>query len=144
MNERDQDSPMLPLAEAAQRLGRSREAVRSLIRRGRLATVRGNDGKVLVAVPTELAEAADRSRPEDDLADLRERAHEAELAQAEAEAELKVRLEQLDALKAELATRQEQLVELKGELAAARAEVAQLKVELAEARRPWWRRWIGE
>jgi chromosome segregation ATPase len=140
MTEHDQDPPMLPLAEAAQRLGRSKEAIRALIRRGRLATVRGNDGKVLVAVPTELAEGAERSRPEDDLGELRERAHEAELAQARAEAELKVRLEQLDALKAETVARAEQSAELKGELAAARAELAQLKAELAEARRPWWRR----
>jgi hypothetical protein len=153
--EHDQTPSKLPLFEAAQRMGKSTEAVRALIRRGRIEAVRGNDGRLLVAVPSELVRADDRTgpndRPDDDLLaralvereealvelhQQRERAHEAELVAARAEAELKVRLEQLDGLKVELVTRQERLDALNGELAAVRAE-------LVEARQPWWRRWAG-
>jgi hypothetical protein len=139
----------LPLFEAAQRMGKSTEAVRALIRRGRIEAVRGNDGRLLVAVPSELVRADNRTgpneRPDDDLLaralvereealveldHQRERAHEAELVAASVKAELAVRVELMDALKAELAAREERL--------------AELKAELAEARRPWWRRWIGD
>jgi hypothetical protein len=42
----------LPLLEAAMRLGKSTDAVRSLIRRDRVPTRKGNDGRLLVGVPT--------------------------------------------------------------------------------------------
>jgi DNA repair exonuclease SbcCD ATPase subunit len=154
-SEHDRAPSKLPLLEAAQRMGKSTEAVRALIRRGRIEAVRGNDGRLLVAVPSELVRPDDRTSPNDrtdsdqlaraliereealaELDQLRERAHEAELAHARVEAELKVRLEQLDGLKAELVTRQERLDALNGELATVHAE-------LVEARRPWWRRWVG-
>ena len=51
------EPPKLPLAEAAVRLGKTTEAVRSMVRRGRLSAVRGNDGWLLVAVPPELDRA---------------------------------------------------------------------------------------
>jgi hypothetical protein len=154
-SEQDRTPSKLPLLEAAQRMGKSTEAVRALIRRGRIEAVRGNDGRLLVAVPSELVPSDDRSSPNDrpdsdqlarvlaereealaEADQLRERAHEAELAAASAKAELKVRLEQLDGLKAELAVRREQLDALS-------AEAATIRAELAEARRPWWRRLIG-
>ena len=142
MTEHDLEPPRLSLADAAARLGKSVDAVRAMIRRGKLATVRGNDGRLLVTVPPSLDQATDRPRPGADeagdrlslgdegqvsrllverdeaLAEAdhwREQAHRAELAQARAEAELGAK----DAL------------------------VAELKAMLAEARRPWWRRWIS-
>lgn len=57
MPEYDQEPPRLPLAEAATCLGRSVDAVRAMIRRGKLATVRGNDGRLLVSVPPSLVQA---------------------------------------------------------------------------------------
>jgi hypothetical protein len=136
MTGHDQDSPMLPMAEAARRLGKSQDAVRSMVRRGRLTAVRGNDGRLLVPVPADLEAAADQSGPGDGLAEAlaeadhwRERAHQAELEAARARAELKAAG---DVAAARLET------------AMARAEaqaavVEELKAMLAEARRPWWR-----
>ena len=73
---------MLPLAEAARRLGKSQDAVRSMIRRGRLTAVRGNDGRLLVPIPAGLQPVADQSQAGDDLAEAlaeadhwREQAH---------------------------------------------------------------------
>ena len=51
------EPPKLPLVEAAVRLGKTTEAVRSMVCRGRLSAVRGNDGRLLVAVPPELDRA---------------------------------------------------------------------------------------
>jgi hypothetical protein len=49
----------LPLLEAAMRLGKSTDAVRSLIRRDRVPTRKGNDGRLLVGVPTVDGQATD-------------------------------------------------------------------------------------
>jgi hypothetical protein len=62
MPEHDQEPPRLPLVEAAARLGKSVDAVRAMIRRGKLLTQRGNDGRVLVSVPPSLAQADDQAR----------------------------------------------------------------------------------
>ena len=122
---------MLSLAEASARLGKSVDAVRSLIRRGRLTARRGNDGRLLVAVPTELAVASDKpgdqsrlgendevtrrvlAERDEALAEVdhwRSRAEEAAIAQARAEAERD----------------------------AQRVLVDELRIELAHHRRPWW------
>jgi hypothetical protein len=57
MSEQGDEPPRLPLADAATKLGKSQEAVRAMIRRGKLATIRGNDGRLLVTVPPELVRA---------------------------------------------------------------------------------------
>lgn len=44
-------APMMTLAEAMVATGRSRDALRGLIRRGRVAARRSNDGRTMVAVP---------------------------------------------------------------------------------------------
>jgi hypothetical protein len=46
----DDDLIWLPLPEAAARLGKSTGAVRSMVRRDKLVTRKGNDGGVLVGV----------------------------------------------------------------------------------------------
>jgi hypothetical protein len=146
MPEHDQEPPRLSLTEAAARLGKSVDAVRAMIRRGKLATVRGNDGRLLVSVPPSLAQVADQPRLGEDEASDR--------------SSLGVRLGQDEEVARLLVERDEALAEAdywrdaahKAELAAAtrKAEVAskdeligELKAMLAEARRPWWRRWIG-
>jgi hypothetical protein len=130
----------LPLQEAATRLGKSSDAVRSLVRRDRLTARKGNNGGLLVAVPTDLdqsgnghATAADRqgdgqltAELRDTIAELQAEVLEARVAQARAEAER-------DGLRATAAA----------EAAALNVLVTELRAELAEVRRPWWRRLIG-
>jgi hypothetical protein len=146
MPEHDDEPPRLPLAEAAARLGKSVDAVRAMIRRGKLTTVRGNDGRMLVSVPPSLAQAADQPRLGGDEAGDR-----SGLGERLGSDEVATRL---------LIERDEALAEAdhwrdqahRAELAQARAEaehaakaelVAELRAMLAEARRPWWRRWLG-
>ena len=47
--------PLVSLAEAAAATGRHPEAIRGMIRHGRLPAVRGNDGRLLVRLPADLA-----------------------------------------------------------------------------------------
>jgi hypothetical protein len=131
VSEQGDEPPRVPLADAATRLGKSQEAVRAMIRRGKLATIRGNDGRLLVTVPPELVRAGDQPSPDGGATSLdealaeaehwRDRAHRSDLEATSARAELTVRLEQI----AEL-----------------REQVGGLRAELAESRRPWWRRWL--
>jgi hypothetical protein len=132
------EPPRLPLAEAAVMLGKTAEAVRSMVRRGRLAAVRGNDGRILVAVPPELVRSDDRSGPggqpvDDQLARLLVERDEA-LLEAD---QLREQLRDAQVARAEARARRE------AETAAKDALIAELKAMLAEARRPWWRRWVG-
>ena len=150
MPEHDQEPPRLPLAEAAARLGKSVDAVRAMIRRGKLLTQRGNDGRLLVSVPPSLAQADDQARLGVSLGNG-EAGDRSGLGASLGESKATTRL---------LAERDEALAEAdhwreqahRAELAQARAEaelgakdalVAELKALLAEARRPWWRRWLG-
>jgi hypothetical protein len=132
------EPPRLPLVEAAVVLGKTTEAVRSMVRRGRLSAVRGNDGRLLVAVPPELARSDDRSGPDgqpvdDQLARLLAERDEA-LLEAD---QLREQLRDAQVARAEARARREAETAAKNEL------IAELKAMLAEARRPWWRRWIG-
>src|SRR3954471_2494922 len=61
----DNEASLLSLTEAAARIGRHPEALRSMIRRGRLEAVRGNDGRLLVRLTAGLQQVADRSVTED-------------------------------------------------------------------------------
>jgi hypothetical protein len=136
MPEHADEPPRLPLADAATKLGKSQEAVRAMIRRGRLATIRGNDGRLLVSIPPELVRKDDRPSPDNDATALgealaeadhwRERAHQAELEAASARAER-------DAAR--------EVAEVK--VAATERLVTELQAMLVEARRPWWRRWLS-
>jgi hypothetical protein len=146
MTEHELEPPRLPLAETAARLGKSVDAVRAMIRRGKLATQRGNDGRLLVSVPPKLAQAAGEARPGD--------------GEAGDQSGLGARLGEDGAATRLLVERDEALAEADhwrekahlAELAQARAEAAaeakdalieELRAMLAEARRPWWRRLLG-
>jgi hypothetical protein len=132
MTEEQPAFPMKPLREAAVATGRHPEALRSLIRRGRLKAVRGNDGTTLVEVPDWLSaghepQGAEPMAGMDGVAaELREELTELKTDLARAEAER-------DAVKAAAET----------EKAALRELIAALQTELAYRRRPLWLRWFG-
>jgi hypothetical protein len=127
------EPPAIGVAEAAKRLGKTVDAVRSLARRGKLKARRGNDGKLLIMLPSgdeavtvadEMADGHDEAMAglRDQLEDTRDQlehwrrsAEEARVAQARAE---------------ERAEAQRELV-------------TELRKLLDDARRPWWRRWVG-
>ena len=154
MPDPDETTTVLPMAEAASRLGVSVDAVRSRVRRGHLETRRGNDGKTLVLLPNslldrtrdearldhdeagdeavtvsreELARAlADRDRARDEAELWRTRTETARLGAARAEAQLEAERESAE-----------------DRVAARNAVIEELRAELARLRLPFWRRWIG-
>jgi hypothetical protein len=148
----------LPLLEAGMRLGKSTDAVRSMIRRDKLATRKGNDGRLLIGVPPVEGQAGDGQAtvidPSGDghttaellltLEELREELFEARVALARAE-------EKRDAAERNAKAAQETAQRIaEAQVAAAKADAAardhlitELKTLLAVAQRPWWRRLIG-
>lgn len=146
MADTEPDPPLLPLAEAAAKTGRHPEALRAMARRGRLKTVRGNDGRLLVELPAGQEPAAAGERPAAAAAmtgqqpDLAGQVAELEAAMAELREELLAA--RLTAGRAE-AERDAARAIAAAETAALRELVVELRAELAAARRPWWRRWLG-
>ena len=123
-------APVVDVPTAAKRLGKSVDAVRALARRGRLQSRRGNDGKLLITLPT----GADAAPPVDDESDdeiveLREQLAEVR-EQVEHWRELATGA-QIAAARAE------------ADAAAQRELVTVLTRLLEDGRRPWWRRWMG-
>ena len=148
----------MPLLEAAMRIGKSTDALRSMTRRDKLPTRKGNDGRLLIGVPPVHGQLADGLMTVADqsgdrrataelrltLEELREELFEARVALARAE-------EKRDAAErnAEKARETAQKI-ADAQVAAARADVAardhlitELKALLAITRKPWWRRLIG-
>jgi hypothetical protein len=121
------------VAEAARRLGKSPDAIRSALRRKTLEGYRDNQGdwripmEVLPTVDAASSPAVDALRQELD------RLHE-ELRRARVLS---------DDRQATVADLRERLGRVEGAVAAKDELIAELKAMLAEARRPWWRRWIG-
>jgi hypothetical protein len=130
--EDDQGGQWLNLTEAAHRLGWSRERLRSHARRGRLRTMRGNSGELLVLVTADLTGvAAARSDQGGQTGVVKHgRTRAARGGQTEPD-----RTEEITALKVALARAE-------GELAATNRLVDELKRELEWHKRPWWRRWL--
>jgi multidrug resistance efflux pump len=128
--------PLVSLAEAAAATGRHPEALRGMVRRGRLTAVRGNDGRLLVRLPADLtagqqpAETRLEAGLLDEMAEVREEAAGLRTALARAEAER-------DAAKAVAAAETTMLREA---LEREHARVDRLEEAL---RRPWWRRLVG-
>jgi hypothetical protein len=129
---------LLPLAEAASRLGLHPSALRSRIRRGLVTAKKGNDGRILVEVMASarpdhgevMVTAEDELRAEADF--MRGQLEAARVAMARAEAER-------DAAIATSAAKVEAAERVVTEL---RARADQLEAALAEARRPWLARVI--
>jgi hypothetical protein len=134
---------LVTLAEAARRLQRDPEGLRALIRRGKLAAKRGNDGRLLVrladlpaARPTDLASPA-----EDRLADL------PNLAEDELRDRLAAVEADRDRLRDELMAARERAARAETEARVLREawerEKGRADELAADARRPWWRKIIG-
>lgn len=157
--------PFVTLAEASAATGRPAEAIRAMIRRGRLKSLKGNDGRTLVAIPAAMrVEPGQPSagRPADHVAadpgrvaghpaaengrlaaaweaaeEWRAAAEESRLAAAVADVRL---AEASRTHAAELAAMREQL---EAGVAARNAVIEEMRAELARLRRPWWRRLTG-
>jgi hypothetical protein len=126
----------MSLREAAAATGRPPEAIRAMVRRGRLVARKGNSGRLLIEIPPDLIRpgqepaAAGTVTADDRVAGLevaveewRTAAEEARLEAAVAAAEVRL---------------------LCDELARERERVGRLEGELAELRRPWWTRFVSK
>jgi chromosome segregation ATPase len=148
------DSNLFPLTEAAERTGLSVDALRKRIRRGRLETVKGNDGLVRVRLTAadmdglRLGEGQPTASHTDEtgwtikalqaeVAGLRERADKAEAQVGRVKVALAAERD-----RATLAERERENARIAA--ATAEGEVRGLREALAEARRPWWRRLVGD
>jgi hypothetical protein len=141
----------LPLPEAAARIGKTTDAVRSMVRRDKLRARKANDGGVLVGVPTVsdqsgdgLSTAVDQTAGGHATAELREELTEARVMIARLEERLEaVRAEAHAQVEAARAVAMADVATAKAETEAALRHIALLDDLLAEARRPWWRRLLG-
>jgi chromosome segregation ATPase len=142
MAEKDQDGQWLNLTEAAHRLGWSRERLRSHARRGRIRTMRGNAGELLVLVTSDLTGAAKGGQTgavqtravrdgqtDQEIANLRAELMAARDRAARAEGELAAG-QRTEAAMHELVD------ELKQQLSRERGRRREAEARLA---RPWWR-----
>jgi hypothetical protein len=136
----DETTTVLPVADAAARLGVSVDAIRSRVRRGHLETRRGNDGRTLILLPTSMLEQArdGLGLGEDELvAELRQERDRllAERDQSRAEVEIwRVRTEEARLVSARAEAERDGL----------RLVVARLEADLDWARQPCWRRWFDQ
>lgn len=130
------DAPWLSLTEASQRSGRHVNALRSMVRRGRIEGRKGNHGQWLVRLPAELpADPSPADGPADEWTMATLNAEVAELR--EELAGLRAGLKAAnDVAEARLAAKEELIQEL-------RKMLGSLRAEIQEMRRPWWRRWFG-
>jgi hypothetical protein len=136
MTTADESSPLptilLPLAEAAPRLGLHPSALRSRIRRGLIMAKKGNDGRILVEVPADAQPVHDNvmASPEHDLAaeldELRRELDQERIARVRAEGE-----------------RDTAVATATAKVEAAERVIAELRKLLDDTRRPWWRRWLA-
>jgi hypothetical protein len=138
------EPPWLTLAEASARTGRHIDALRTMVRRGKLERRKGNAGQWLVQLPPDGLARSDRS---DDLGtdhDLTEVVTEL----GEEVTELRVALARSeaghDALLAQVrAEGDARVAKAEAEASAQRELVMELRKLLDDARRPWWRWWVG-
>lgn len=151
----DQQVEAVAVPVAASRLGKSPDAIRSAIRRGKLSARKGNDGDWLVFLPTAVPVADDSLQQELDRlrVELEQSLRQSADRQATVD-ELRERVRYLEASAehgaALLLKSTERAARAEGETMALRDALADLArrldvatSELAEARRPWWRRLIG-
>ena len=133
------ERPLVPLAEAAALAGRHPEALRGMLRRGRLEGVRGNDGRWLVRLPSDLvagqqpADAQAAAGLLEEVAELREEVAGLRLALGRAEADR-------DAART-VAAAETSL--LRDALGREQARADRLEHVLIDLRRPWWRRLVS-
>jgi hypothetical protein len=109
---------VLPLAEAASRLGLHPSALRSRIRRGQVTARRGNDGRLLVEVlaSSQPDHGEVRTSPDDELG------------------------AEIDFLRGQLETARIAMTKAEAERDAAERIIVELRSMLAEARKGWLKR----
>ena len=142
--EADPSVEWLNLTQAANRLGWPRERLRSLARRGRLQTKRGNSAELFVLLTPELlamAMAGPKADPGPPQA-LTEAPEEADhLRDRVAELEAQVADLRVALARAEERERTANAIAQAKE-AASRELLAELRRDLEWHRRPWWQRWF--
>ena len=126
----------LPLPEAATRLGKSTDAIRSMVRRDKIAIKKGNNGGVLVGVTVKDGQATADDQATDGLGDEVE--HWRRLAEIRA-IELATLTERLAGLEAVSAAR---IAAVEADVAARDVVIAKLEELLAKLYRPFWRRFF--
>ena len=146
--------PLMTLAEAAAELGRPKEALRAMIRRGKLKAVRGNSGQYLVELPSDRGQLPGhpmrgRAAIREEAAAKATAAHDQAAAARAAELEEVVEEWRAAAEEVRLAAavaaaeRDAAKAAATAESAGLREMIAELRAQLADARRPWWRRLVG-
>jgi hypothetical protein len=163
--------PLLTLTEASIVTGRPPEAIRTMIRRHKLAALKGNDGKWLVEIPVDMkrpvgqdhGQAASRDNAPNRVAKHGQNGVDRSVNLIVEQAT--TRLTELEAVASELRldaehwrdrAEQEALARARAEgkleaferahaaeISAKDALVVELRALLDDARRPWWRRWVG-
>lgn len=150
----DQQGEAVAVPVAASRLGKSPDAIRSAIRRGKLSARKGNDGDWLVFLPPAEAVEADSLQQALDrtTAELQQAMRQSVDRQATVD-ELRERIRYLEAsaehAAALLLRSTDRAARAEGEATALRDALADLSrrldvatAELTDARRPWWQRWF--
>lgn len=125
----------LPMAEAAAQLGKSTDAIRSMVRRDKIAIKKGNNG-VLVGVTVKDGQGTADDQATDGLIDEVE--HWRRLAEIRA-IELATLTERLAGLEAVSAAR---IAAVEADVAARDVVIAKLEELLAKLYRPFWRRFF--
>jgi hypothetical protein len=134
----DQPGEWIPLAEAAERLATTVDALRKRVRREQVRARRGNDGKVYVLVAgQEGGQGPDSGQPAARLALDLEEAREGLERWRDAAEQARERAAKAEG---ELAAETRRSTDLAGALEHERAERAKLAAELAEARKGWLER----
>jgi hypothetical protein len=145
------------LPEAARLTGLSTEALRLRIRRGKLASVKGNDGLRVVLtsadiesivagqerqqIPTDQADRPNATKAlEDAVATLVEQFGQ---DRTELKAEAAKLRERIERAEAQTMTERGLRTDAERRAAVAEAKLEAAEAALAEARRPFWRRWMG-
>jgi hypothetical protein len=142
-------NPWLPLAEAAQRLGTTVDALRKRVRRELVLSRRGQDGRIEVLVTPEMVASPGLAN-----LDVEARHGPAEGETVRLLVQLDEALERVEHWRSTAEAAKLEAVGLRAErdaataMAAARIEaaeriVAELRAELARLRLPFWRRWLG-
>jgi hypothetical protein len=164
--------PLLTLTEASIVTGRPPEAIRTMIRRRKLAARKGNDGKWLVEIPVDMkrpvgqdhGQAASRDNTPNRVAKRGQNGVDRSVSLMVEQAT--TRLTELEAVASELRfdaehwrdrAEQEALARARAEgkleaferahaaeISAKDALVVELRALLDDARRPWWRRWLDQ
>jgi hypothetical protein len=163
MSDTGDEGPWLTISEAAERTGRKLDAMRALVRRGRLPRKKGNRGEWLVQIPgMAVRPALDPDSDGDldpdvdgdsdsELAVLREQMTKLRIGLARAEERTTAAEREVELLRELLASERERhhdaLAAAKA-IAAAKEAAAErvidaLNQRLAELRRPWWRRMLS-